>query len=184
MKKRNFSLILLILIVLFLGIATFNGIKKNDAEKAVIDEQDKVKQLKQENENLQSLNEDEDENTFDKDIKWFVTEVYTLENRKELYEKIKDSATEDVLTDLFGDELPPDENQGEMGSIEREVDNIDIFGKYKDDSQFKAIVTFDLKMGYEEQSETGFTVIEINLTKKDGTWVIDEFEEYAKGGRK
>ncbi|MFG6121143.1 hypothetical protein [Thalassobacillus sp. B23F22_16] len=184
MKKINFSLILLVLTVILLGVATFNGIKKNDAEKAVVDEQNKVKQLQEENENLQNLSEDEKENTFDNDIEWFVTKVYTLENRKELYEEIKDSATEEVLTGLFGDELPPDENQGKVGSIDREVSNIDIFGKYKDDSHYKAIVTFDLKMGYEEQTETGFTVIEINLIKKDETWVIDEFEEYAKGGRK
>src|SRR5699024_1088644 len=142
MKKINFSLILLVLTVILLGVATFNGIKKNDAEKAVVDEQNKVKQLQEENENLQNLSEDEKENTFDNDIEWFVRKVYTLENRKELYEENKDSATEEVLTGLFGDELPLDENQGKEGSIDREESNIEIFGK--DD---------------EEQTETGFTVI-------------------------
>src|SRR5699024_12724346 len=138
MKKINFSLILLVLTVILLGVATFNGIKKNDAEKAVVDEQNKVKQLQEENENLQNLSEDDKEHTFDNDIEWFVTKDYTVENRKELYEEIKDSATEEVLTGLFGDELPPDEYQGMVGSNDSEVSTLDIIGKYHYDFHIHA----------------------------------------------
>src|SRR5690625_839302 len=95
--KRNINIILLLLTVVLVFATTFNVIKKNEIENTMIDEKEKVKQLQRENENLQNLSDESEENTFEKDVEWFVTKIYTLENRKKLYEEIKDSATDDEI---------------------------------------------------------------------------------------
>jgi len=182
--KRNINIILLLLTVVLVFATTFNVIKKNEIENTMIDEKEKVKQLQRENENLQNLSDESEENTFEKDVEWFVTKIYTLENRKKLYEEIKDSATDDVLTGLFGDDLPPDENQGEVHSIDRNISDLEVYGKYKDESHYKAIVTLNLTFDHKDKTDNAFTIVQVDLTKKENTWLIDNFEEYAKGGRK
>lgn len=183
MKKVKVSFILGLIVVLLVVVATFNVIKKNDTESKYMSAKSKIEQLEKENDSLQSLDDEKEDNTFEDDISWFVTKVYTLENRRKLYEEIEESATKDVLKDLFGDELPPDENQGEVHSMDRDVDNMEIYGKYKDESHYKAIVTFDLSMSKEDNTDNAFTILQVDLTKSDDAWLIDRFEEYAKGGR-
>lgn len=179
-KKAN--LLMLVIIVVLILVSIFSVGKKNDLENKVIDLNGEIKQLQAENKTLQNTSDSKDKNTFDEDINWFVTKVYTLENRKKLYEEIKESATDEVLTLLLGDKLPPDENQGEVESIDRKVSNIEIYGKYLDDKHFKSIVTLDLKFGYEDKSDSAFTVLQVDLTKKESGWKISKFKEYAKGG--
>lgn len=182
MKKINFTMIITVIAILMTLFAVYNVVQKNNAKNALQDEKMKVEQLNQEIENLDEMEDEQEQNTFEEDINWFVTQVYTLENRKKLYENIKDSATDDVIKQLFGDELPPDENQGEVKSIDREVKNVEIYGKYENDKHYKAFVTFDLVYDTGHGKDTGFTILQVDVKKKDDVWVIDKFKEYAKGG--
>ncbi len=181
--KKNFNIILLAITIILILFTAYNVIQKNRTENKVINLEKEIEEIEQEKETVQELEEENEDHTFEDDINWFVTEVYTLENRKVLYEKIEQSATEDVLIGLFGEELPPDENQGEVHSIDRKVDDIEIYGKYQDEKHYQGIVTFNLSFEDEERSESAFTVLQVDLTKKEDGWKISEFEEYAKGGR-
>lgn len=183
--KKNLTTILLLAVILLVFVSSFNIIKKNDIENELISLKEDMKQSEKkveadiETENEKDIETKEEKvDTLEEDIEWFVTEVYTIENRKELYESIKNSATEEVLVELFGEELPPDENQGEVHSIDRNIENLEVYGRYETENNYKAIVTFDLVFNHED---TAFTVMQVDITKKDDAWKVDSFEEYAKG---
>lgn len=182
--RRNITLILLVITVLLVFATAYSVIQKNSAENKAFKLKKEIEVMEKEKETTQELKESEETNTFEDDIEWFVNEIYTLENRTELYEKIEPSATEDVLKGLFGEELPPDENQGEVHSIDRKVDNIQVFGKQQDNEHYNGIVTFDLSFDYDDKSDSAFTVLQVNLKKQGDEWKVSEIEEYAKGSRK
>lgn len=181
MKKINFYIGLITIVLII--VTTITIMQKNDIKNTVIDQKEQIEQLEKENYNLQNLDEEKEGNTFEEDIEWLVEQIYTIENRKKLYEEIEDLSSKEVLTELFGEELPPEENQGEVESIDREANNIKVYGKYEDESHYKSIVTFDLSMKFDDKEDDAFTVLQVDLIKHKDKWIVDNFEEYAKGGR-
>lgn len=185
--KNKTKIIIIIIIILFIFIMFYNVIQKNQLENEVIELNQKIEQIEQEKENITEIESknktNENVDTLDEDIEWFVTKVYTLENRKELYEDIKVSTTEDVLKGLFGEDLPPEENQGEVHSVDRNIKNINVYGKYENENHYKAMVTFDLIFDSGDKTDSAFTVMQVDLTQKDDSWKVDNIEEYAKGER-
>lgn len=179
LKTSSLNLIILVIVILLVLFSLYSSLEKNRAENRIVELKKEVTEIEKEKESVQKIEEEKETNTFEEDISWFVTEVYTVEDRKKLYELIEPSATEEVLIELFGEELPPDENQGEVHSIDKDVENIEVYGNYQDEKHFKGIVTFDLSFDDTERSETAFTVLEVELTKHDDGWKISKLEEYS-----
>lgn len=185
---KSINLLYIVVVIVLVAITSFNVIQKNQSENEVIALKTELKAIEKE---VELLVEDEEVtdtseetlDTLDEDIAWFTTEVYTLENRKQLYEAIEVSATDPVLEALFGEDLPPEEHQGTVHSIDRTIENIDVYGKYIDENTYQAVVTFDLSFEMEEKTDRAFTIMQVELTKQDDRWKVSHFEEYAKGAR-
>jgi len=177
--KKNISLILgvaLLILVLFL---TFNILKNNNLKDELTSLKEEIKTLENENKGLRNLDKTSNDNTFEEDVKWFVSEVYGLEDRAELYDNISLSVTDDVIKDLFGNDVPPKKSETSEHSLERKLDNIEVYGKFKDDKNYIALATFDLTFEYRNEKDTSFTIVQVNLTKKEDKWLISNFEEYS-----
>src|SRR5699024_11315091 len=66
-------------------------------------------------------------------------------------------------------------NQGEVHSIDRNISDLEVYGKYKDESHYKAIVTLNLTFDHKDKTDNAFTIVQVDLTKKENTWLIDNF---------
>lgn len=177
--KKNISFILGVALLILIVFATFNILKNNNLKDEVTSLKEEITILEKENEKLRNLENSSNDNTFEEDVKWFVSEVYGLEDRAQLYDNISLSVTDDVIEDLFGNDVPPKKSENSEHSLERTLDNIEIYGKFKDDKNYVALATFDLTFEYRNEKDTAFTIVQVNLTKKEDKWLISNFEEYS-----
>lgn len=121
------------------------------------------------------------ENTFEEDIIWFLSEVYTNADRVDMYDNISFSITDDVAEFLFGQDLPPEPSEFNSDVLTRSLENVEVFGKYIDETTYKAIVRFDVVFEYHEETDRSFTVVEVDLKKYEDDWLINNFVEYTTG---
>jgi hypothetical protein len=121
------------------------------------------------------------ENSFEEDIVWFLSQIYTNADRVEMYDNISFSITDDVTEFLFGEDLPPEPSEFNSDVLTRSLENVEVFGKYIDDTTYKAIVRFDVVFDYHEETDKSFTVVEVDLKKYEDDWLINNFVEYTTG---
>lgn len=179
--KLKYSLITGLIIVAMVIILSFNMVKGNDLKNEIIELEDQVKELENKNQTLLELEETKSDNTFEEDVEWFVQQLYGMSDRLDLYETIEPSITNDVTEQLFGENHPPEEGDQdeEERSLERTVENINVFGKFEDESHYSTLVTFDLTFEYRGQTDRTFTIVKVELRKgNDGKWLINEVEEF------
>lgn len=176
---RKYSSVILIIIILFL-IVTLLVKNKSIAESTekINVLQTEIKDTKKEDTKKEDIKKDTNSSeTFDEDLKWFVSKTFETNNTLQVYEDIKDSVSQEVLEALLGDELPPKESNSDETGMIREATNIDVFGKYENDEAFKAVVLFDLDYKFKDQEDSRKVLASVEITKQKGSWIITKFEE-------
>lgn len=198
---NKYKVLILVLIIILMSVSVFNVIKKNSLatentelkkeissleEQKVQDETSDNDDLENndsddgENENEESEEDEKDENTFEEDIEWFFKNLYTDKSKEASYNSLKDSATEDLLKSQFGSELPPEDNEDVEKGVDNDIENMEIFGKYSNDSTYKALVKFDIISTYEDKEDTGERITEVTIEKDGNKWLVSDLEDKAK----
>lgn len=201
--KNKIGLVIGFLFVLLVVVSVYNISKKNSLANENVDLKSEIASLEteqQETANSQTDNTSENEedsgdnnndsdnaeeentsdDTFEEDIEWFLKNLYTDKSKKSSYETLKDSATEDLLKSQFGNELPPeDETDGEKG-IDNDIKNVEVYGKYSNDTTYKALVDFEIISTYEDKEDSGNKIVEFTIKEEDDKWLVDNIEDKAK----
>lgn len=177
---RNKMAIILSIVSVLLIATLFVVYNKSVAyQEQVVELKSKVSSLESENEMLTIQNDVSDENTFDEDIKWFVESIYEISDSKALYDEINESITDPVAQKLFGDTLPPEKSSfsGE-NTVERKVSDVEIYGDYVMNDEYKALVKSRVSYMYKEEEVLNDVITEVMLLKDSkGVWRVSKFEE-------
>ena len=208
--KNKFNILILVLFIIMFVVSVSNVIKKNSLANENNNLKTKIETLEQnestetteenndtdnnnndtENENNNNENTDEEnkesasdenENTFEEDIEWFLNNVYTENNQKNQYEKVKDSITDSMTESMYGNDLPPEDSDDEDG-VDNDIEGLEVYGKYTSDNEYTALVKFDLVTIYEDKEDKGERIVEIHILKEDDIWLFDSMDEHIKGG--
>jgi len=181
--KNKMALILGVITILLMA-ALFVGYNKSASyQDEIVELNSKVSSLESENELLSIETEVSEENTFDADIQWFVESVYETSDMKALYDEINESITDPVAQQLFGDTIPPEESSfsGES-SVERQVSDVEIYGDYVMNDEYKALVQATVSYMYKEEEVLSNVITEITLVKgSNDVWRVAKFEEKSNG---
>lgn len=207
--KNKFSLVILILFIIMMFVSIFNVVKKNSLASENVDLKSEISILEEENEQKkeasestkteeetnndessenpsneeekkESETEQETENNFSEDIEWFLENLYTKKNKRESYDTVKDSASESLLKSQFGEELPPENAEDEENGVDNKIEDVDVYGKYENDSTYKALVEFKIVSNYEDKTDESKHIIEVIINKENDKWIIDEIDEKSK----
>ena len=177
MKKK---IVLAVFIVVFVVITFFLFYENNKLKKENNKLEENIESVKSDN-NKEELNETDNENTFKDDVEWLVTEIYASDNRYELYNNISESIDENVEEYLFGENVPPEKEEPSSKTLERKIENTNVFGKYKDDEHYQAVVVFDVAYKYHGETDTGLGVVQVDMKKTENDWLVTNFVEYTTG---
>ncbi|MGE6370595.1 hypothetical protein ACQKDB_15825 [Planococcus kocurii] len=177
---RNKLAVILSIVSILLIAALFVVYNKSATyQEQVVKLESEVSSLESDNEMLAIENEASEENTFDEDIQWFVESVYEIGDSRALYDEINEAITDPVAQNLFGDTIPPEKSSfsGEA-SVDRQVSEMEIYGDYVMNDEYKALVKSKVSYLYKEEEELSEVITEITLLKdsKD-VWRISKFEE-------
>ena len=179
--KNKMTLILGVITILLMA-ALFVGYNKSASyQEEIVELNTKVSSLESENEMLSIENEVSEENTFDEDIQWFVESIYEISDTKALYDAINESITDPVAQQLFGDKLPPEASSfsGET-SVDRKVSDVEIYGHYVMNDEYKALVQATVSYMYKEEEVLSNVITEVTLIKgSNDVWRVRKFEEKA-----
>lgn len=170
------------IVTILLMAALFVGYNKSAAyQEEIVELNSKVSSLESENEMLSIENEVSEENTFDEDIQWFVESIYEISDTKALYDAINESITDPVAQQLFGETLPPEPSSYEgEASVDRKVSDIEIYGDYVVNDEYKALVQATVSYMYKEEEVLSTVITEITLIKgTNDVWRVAKFEEKA-----
>lgn len=179
--KNRMSWILGIVAILLMAALFVVYNKSASYQEEIVELNSKVSSLESENEMLSIEKEVADENTFDEDIKWFVESIYEISDTRALYDEINESVTDAVAQQLFGETLPPEASDfSEQVSVDRQVTDVEIYGDYVMNDEYKALVKARVNYMYKEEEEMNTVITEVSLLKdsKD-VWRVSKFEEKA-----
>ncbi|WP_432356062.1 hypothetical protein [Sporosarcina sp. A2] len=178
--KYNKLIFIVIILVLLLTVVMKNS-QLNKAEKNLSRQDERVAALEKEIQEQGKEDEvKESADTFDKDLNWFVTNVYESNDRYELYNKIKDSVSKEALLQLIGEEIPT-EPQPDSDVVTKKVQSVDVYGKYVGEKIYHAVVTFDYQYSYKDTVQKIQKVVMIELKDKEGDWFVTDFKEVQLG---
>ena len=173
----------LIYIIIILTLITFL-LTKNKTINESQSEIDKLQTIIENQENINTEEIDTEntkvEDTFEDDIKWFISKIYEANDLTTLYDDIKNTVNQNVLETLVGEEIPPKKDEIQEYVLEREVTDIDVYGKYINDGLYKALVSFNVFYDFNEQSQDKKTLVSLEIKEEDGAWIISEFEEFSE----
>lgn len=179
--KKYTHVIYVILILTLLIMLLIKTKEVNENHKEINQLNNEVKSAQEEVDKKENKPEDTDEfetNTFEEDLKWFVTKVYESNDRYTTYEDIKDSVNQSVLTDLLGEDLPPPENEKVENAVKRSVTDIEVFGRYANENRYKAVLTFEVSYEFKDQEDSKKVMAYTEIEKENGSWIITKLEEY------
>lgn len=182
MKNKTTFFIGIIAIALMAALFVVHN-KSASYQDEIVELNSKVSSLESENELLSIETEVSEENTFDADIQWFVESVYETSDMKALYDEINESITDPVAQQLFGDTIPPEASgfSGET-SVERQVSDVEIYGDYVMNDEYKALVQATVSYMYKEEEVLSNVITEITLVKgSNDVWRVAKFEEKSNG---
>ncbi|TCP24446.1 hypothetical protein EV207_1256 [Scopulibacillus darangshiensis] len=190
MRKFIFPVITIILIIAVVVFIvqiknvqeTNSEIKKENKElKQEIVKTKEANKVKSQNKDEQTrdlkdnVNHGDGSNTFESDAHWLTKEIYQSTDRKNLYIAIKPAISDDIRKQLFGDKIP--KHNDEEPSITKRVKDFEFYGKYKNSNKYSSIVTFTLELVGPEVTEKHFVVVNIDMEKKNGKWLVTKFDE-------
>lgn len=178
-EKYNKLIFILVILVLLLAVVVKNS-QLNKAKTSLSEQDERVAVLEKETQKQESETEKENPDTFDKDLKWFVTNVYESNDPYDLYNKIKDSVSQEALVQLIGEEIPT-APQPDSDVVTKKVQSVDVYGKYAGEKNYRAVVTFDYEYKYKDTAQKIQKVVEIELRDKEGDWFVTDFREIQLG---
>lgn len=181
-RKYNKLIFFIIILALILALVMKNA-EQNQTEEMSSEKDKRIATLEkeiQEQKNEIKDSEKDSEDTFDKDLKWFVTNVYESTDRYELFNKIKDSVSQEALVQLIGEELPT-EPEPESDVVIKSVQSVNVYGKYVGEKKYQAVVLFDYEYKYKDTSQKIQKVVEIELKDQEGDWFVSDMKEIQYG---
>lgn len=178
-EKYNKLIFIIIILVLLLVVVMKNS-QLNKTEASLADQNKQVEALEKEIQAKKTEDEKEGTDTFEKDLQWFVTNVYESNDPYALYNKIKDSVSQEALVQLIGEEIPT-EPQPDSDVVTKKVHSVDVYGKYVSEKSYRAVVTFDYEYKYKDTAQKIQKVVVVELKDKEGAWFITDFREIQLG---
>lgn len=178
-ERYNKIIFIFIILALVLAVVVKNS-QLNKAETSLSEQDKQVAALEKEIQEQDKEDEKENTDTFDKDLDWFVTNVYESNDPFELYNKVKDSVSEEAMVQLVGEEIPTSP-QPDSDVVTKKVQAVDVFGKYIGEDIYEAVVTFDYEYQYKDTVQKIQKVVQIELKDKEGIWFVTNFEEVQLG---
>lgn len=178
MKNKMTFFIGIIAIALMAALFVVHN-KSASYQDEIVELNSTITTLETENELLSLEKEVAKENTFDDDIEWFMESVYGTSDSRELYDEINEAITEPVAQQLFGETLPPEASEfTDERSVDRTVSEIEIYGDYIMNDEYKALVKARVSYVYKGEEELSDVITEINLLKdSNDVWRVSKFEE-------
>lgn len=158
---------------------------KQQADQTDVSNDDTSSESSEQGQNNDSTDESsgEENNTLQEDLTFVVKSVYEVMDRKDLYDKIGSSLTDNMTKQLFGEkefeekEQPKNTNEGKTESkTTKEVQNINFYGKYVSDQKYSAVVLFDLHTESGNVSNTESSMVQIEAEEQSGTWYVTKLE--------
>ncbi|WP_186673524.1 hypothetical protein [Sporosarcina sp. BP05] len=179
-EKYNKLIFIVIILVLFLAVMMKNS-QLNKSETSLSEQDERVADLEKEIKEQEKVDEiKENTDTFDKDLTWFVTNTYESNDPYELYNKIKNSVSKEVLVQLIGEEIPTEPQPG-SDVVTKKVQSVDVYGKYVGEKIYHAVVTFDYEYAYKDTVQKIQKVVMIELKDMEGDWFVTDFKEVQLG---
>lgn len=184
MTKRIMGLLIIILTIANVYTLLHFNDQNKQLKEEIKNKSGSYKKVKAELKNkentiLKMENEGKPKNTFDEDINWMITVIYENTNRAKIYKEISPSLTKKAVDTLFGEKKDYENEDVVENSIDKTVENVNVFGKYVSDKKFEALASFDLETIVNNVSETQFIVVKIVAVKEGNKWLVDDIEEIA-----
>ena len=178
---KKYSSLILFISILSLILVVLVKNKTIDADKKEISKlQAIIESQKNLEEDTIDTKDSENTDTFEEDIEWFITKVYEANNLTALYEDINTSVNQTVLETLIGEEIPPKKDEIEEYTLDREVTEVDVYGKYTKEGIYKALVSFNVFYDFKEQSQDKKILVSLEIKNEDDAWIITNFEEFSE----